>query len=93
MPCIPLEIIIIIVVFGGVISFITREPKKSGKSTLKRETYRVDINIRLDAKPLFSNLKGLSTDGESIFRSFGSFKEPKNSMKEAQEADGKNGGG
>jgi len=90
-PCIPLEIIIIIVVFGGVISFITREPKKSGKSTLKRETYRVDINIRLDAKPLFSNLKGFSTNGESILRSF--FNQTKRYKKEGEEREGQEGGG
>ena len=81
MPCIPLELIIIIVVFGGVISFITKEPKKSGKSTPKREKYTVDVNIILDANPLFPNLKGLSKDGKSIFKpSF--FKETNGSKKE-----------
>ena len=92
MPCIPLELIIIIVVVAGVIWFITREPKKSGNSTPKREKYRVDVNITLNAKPLFSNLKDLSTDGEGVFESLGSFKESEDRMKENEGIDRKDGG-
>jgi hypothetical protein len=92
MPCIPLELIIIIVVFGGVISFITREPKKSGNTTLKREEYRVDVNIMTVAKPLFPNLRGLSTNGESVLESLGSFRESEDRMKEKEGIDRKDGG-
>ena len=92
MPCIPLEAIIIIVVFGVFISFITKEPKKSGKPTPKREKYTVDVNIALDAKPLFSKLKGLSTNNESVLESLGSFRESEDRMKEKKSIDRKDGG-
>ncbi|MFO7739629.1 MAG: hypothetical protein R6V46_14210 [Desulfatiglandaceae bacterium] len=82
MPCIPLEIIIIIAVFGVTVWFITREPEKSEKSPLKTESYRVDVNVVLDAKPSFSDFMDSFSEVDSDFGSVACFRESDDSMKE-----------
>jgi hypothetical protein len=81
-PCIPLEFIIIIAVFGGTIWFITREPKESGKPNLKTDAYRVDVNIVLDAKPSFSGFIDSFSEGESSSGTDACFRESDDSIKE-----------
>jgi hypothetical protein len=93
----PWGILVSIVVFIGVVWFITRNSKpeyeRGAKHSLhKNEKYTLDINITLNAKPLLSNLKGLLPEGESIFSSFELFNESKDSKKKDQETGGQTGG-
>ena len=94
---IPLEVIIIIAVFVGVVWFITRDSKPEYErgakySPHKNGKYTLDINITFNAKPLLSNSKGLFPKGKSIFSSFEFLNESKDSKKENQETGGQTGG-
>ena len=97
MHSIPLEVIIVVAVFVGVVWFITRDsepkyPPISEDFSHRREKYTININIALNAKPLLSNSKGLFPEGESIFSSFVVFNESRNSNKEGEETGGQKGG-